>query len=78
MRTVRCSGRLSWHAHPHYNPTMHAPLTRGQNSWRACENITFPQLLLRTYSLNFLYSSDNYAKKKTKTNVISSWCTEVL
>ena len=60
MRTVRCSGRLSCHAHPHachptHMPSHHAcpPLPRMPLLWtefltHACENITFPQLLLRT------------------------------
>ena len=42
MRTVRCSGRLSCHA-PHSLWT--------EFLTHACENITFPQILLRTVTI---------------------------
>ena len=69
MRTVRRSGRLSCHARPppplprmppfatHAPPLCHAhrspPPPRGQTD--ACENIIFPQLLLRTVKRIPLY-----------------------
>ena len=56
MRAVRCSGCLSCHASPHLpcmTPDKHAPATHPpppttEGMIHACENITFPQLLLRT------------------------------
>ena len=67
MCTVRCSGRLSCHARPSpatYAPpppctplscmppfATHAPVDRMTD---ACENITFPQLLLGTVKKIFL------------------------
>ena len=60
MRTVRCSGRLSCHARPREDMHPNAPLpctTTTHPSPRmtdACENITFPQLLLRTVNIAIL------------------------
>ena len=65
MRTVRCSGRLSCHTctpSPCMPPyTTHAPLCHAcpplphthpmDRMTDACENITFPQLLLRTVKI---------------------------
>ena len=61
MRTVRWSGRLSCHARPREDihsqcpPAMHhhhAPPSPRMTD--ACENITFPQLLLRTVNIAIL------------------------
>ena len=60
MRTVRCNGHLSCHS-PLATPTTHAPPRHTHTlAWHvppmdrmtdACENITFPQLLLQKVNM---------------------------